>query len=198
MTVEFPANIVPNGAIASIVDRGGVQRGASALRVDRLGNHYRAAMTLPPLDDEDGARVVVSRLIRAKRQGLRVPYPLLSVDQSACGFGVVVDGAGQTGAYLRVRGLPVGVTVREGFWFSVQSSSGQHYLHNSGTNVTADADGRATLSVEDTMLRRSFADGSPVHFVRPMIEGLIDGSQQDWELAVDHFTRIEFTIEEAA
>lgn len=198
MTIEFPANIVPNGAIASIVDRGGVQRGASALRVDRLGNHYRAAMTLPPLDDEDGARVVVSRLIRAKRQGLRVPYPLLSVDQSGCGNSVVVDGAGQTGGSIRVRGLPPFAVVREGFWFSIESSSGQHYLHNSGSEVTAGIDGRATLSVADTLLRRSFADGVRVHLTRPMIEGLIDGSQQDWELAVDHFTRIEFTIEEAA
>lgn len=196
--LEFPPNIVPNGAIASIVDRGGVQRGASALRVDRLGNHYRIAMTLPPLDDEDGARVVVSRLIRAKRKGLRVPYPLLSVDQSGCGTGVVVDGAGQTGGSIRVRGLPPYAIVREGFWVSIESSSGQHYLHNVGADAAAGIDGRATLSVDDTMLRRSFADGARVHLVRPMIEGLIDGSEQDWELAVDHNTRIEFTIEEAA
>ncbi len=196
--LELPNHIAPNGATPALVDRGGVLRGASALRVNRLGSHYRIAMTLPPLDDAAGARIVVSRLIRAKREGLRVPYPLLSVDQSACGAGVAVDGAGQTGGVLRVRGLPAGAVVREGYWLSVQSSSGQHYLHNHGGDVAAGADGRAALLVGDTMLRRSFADGAGVHLVVPMIEGLIDGDEQAWGLSVDHNTAIEFTIEEAA
>lgn len=194
----LPNSIAPSGATPALVDRGGVQRGASALRVNRLGSHYRISLTLPPLNNAAGAAIVVSRLIRAKRQGLRVPYPLLSVDQSGCGNSVVVDGAGQTGGSLRVRGLPPFAVVREGFWFSVESSSGQHYLHNSGSEVTADIDGRATLSVEDTMLRRSFADGARVHLARPMIEGLIEGNEQEWDLAVDHNTRIAFVLEETA
>lgn len=196
--LELPPSVVPNFATPALVDRGATLRGASALRVNRLGSHYRIALTLPPLDDDAGARIVVSRLIRAKREGLRVPYPLLSVDQSACGSAVVVDGAGQVGGVLRVRGLPAGVAVREGFWLSVQSSAGQHYLHNHGGDVVADASGRAGLLVGDTMLRRSFADGAKVHLVTPMIEGLIDGSEQSWNLSVDHNTAIEFTIEEAA
>ncbi len=196
--IELPANIAPNGATPALVDRGGVLRGASALRVNRLGSHYRIGVSLPPLDDAAGARIVVSRLIRAKREGLRIPYPLLSVDQSACGTAVAVDGAGQTGGVLRVRGLPPGVVVREGYWLSVRSTSGQHYLHNHGGDVVAGADGRAALLVGDTMLRRAFADGAAVHLVRPMIEGLVEGNEQAWALAVDHNTSIEFTIEEAA
>lgn len=196
--LQLPEHIAPNGATPALVDRGGVLRGASALRVNRLGSHYRIAMTLPPLDDDAGARIVVSRLIRAKREGLRVPYPLLSVDQSACGSAVVVDGAGQVGGVLRVRGLPAGAVVREGYWLSVESSSGQHYLHNHGGDVVADGSGRAALLVGDTMLRRAFADGVKVHLVAPMIEGLIDGNEQSWGLSVDHNTAIEFTIEEAA
>lgn len=194
--LQFPDHIAPNGATPALVDRGGILRGASALRINRLGSHYRIAMTLPPLNDD--ARVVVSRLIRAKREGLRVPYPLLSVDQSACGTSVVVDGAGQVGGVLRVRGLPAGVTIREGYWLSVESSGGQHYLHNHGGDVVADGNGRAGMLVGDTMLRRAFADGAKVHLVKPMIEGLIDGSEQSWGLSVDHNTAIEFTIEEAA
>ncbi|MGW8189528.1 hypothetical protein [Sphingomonas hankookensis] len=196
--LTFPDHIAPNGATPALVDRGGVLRGASALRVNRLGSHYRIAMTLPPLDAAAGAAVVVSRLIRAKREGLRVPYPLLDVDQSACGVAVVVDGAGQVGGVLRVRGLPAGVTVREGYWLSIESSGGQHFLHNHGGDVIADGSGRAGLLVGDTMLRRSFADGARVHLVKPMIEGLIDGSEQAWSLSVDRNAGIEFTIEEAA
>lgn len=192
---EWPA---PNGATVTAVDRGGVLRGASALRVNRLGNHYRASVTYPPMNDAERARVFVSRLIRAKRQGLRLPYPLLDVDQSQCGNGVVVDGAGQAGASLALRGLSPAIVVREGFWMSVEDADGQHYLHNVGADVLVGADGRAVVSVADTLLRRDFADGARVHLVKPMIEGLVEGDDASWELAVDRNLSIAFMIEEAA
>lgn len=193
----LPNHIAPNGATPALVDRGGVLRGASAIRVDRLGSHYKLMVTLPPLFEDDG-RIVVSRLIRAKRQGLRMPYPLLSVDQGMCGSSVVVDGAGQSGSALAVRGLTPRVAVREGYWLSIETAAGQHFLHNVGAGVIADADGKAVLSVEDTMLRHPFDDGCRVHLVRPMIEGLVEGDEFAWGLAVDHRSEIQFTIEEAA
>ncbi|WP_230769782.1 hypothetical protein [Sphingomonas sp. Leaf4] len=196
--IELPPRPSPNAATPALVDRGGVMRGASAIRVNRLGNHYRISITYPPLDDEDRARVFVSRLIRAKRMGLRMPYPLLGVDQGRCGWSVVVDGGGQAGDKLKVRGLPRGGVVREGFWMSIEDASGQHYLHNIGAEVMADAAGKATLSVADTLLRRPFADGCRVHIARPMIEGVIDGDELSWELAIDHNTGISFVLEEAA
>lgn len=196
--ISLPEHPAPNGATPALVDRGGTLRGASALRVDRLGSHYRIGVTYPSLDDEDGARVFVSRLIRAKRQGLRMPYPLLGVNQGMCGHAVVVDGAGQAGSFLAVRGLNRGAVVREGFWVSIEDASGQHFLHNVGASVMAGADGKAVLDVSDTMLRRPFADGARVHITRPMIEGLIEGNELAWQLAVEHRTNIEFVIEEAA
>lgn len=195
--LSLPAFPAPNGATPALVDRGGVLRGASALRVNRLGSHYRIAVSYPPLDDDAGARVFVSRLIRAKSTGLRMPFPLLSVVQTV--FGVpVVDGAGQAGGTLAVRGLGPRTVVREGYWASIEDADGQHYLHNIGSGVIADADGRATLDVSDTMLRCPFVDGARVHLITPMIEGLIAGNEFEWRLAVDHNTGIEFEIEEAA
>lgn len=194
--IVLPPHIAPNSAAMAFIDRGGTLRGASALRVDRLGSHYRAMMTLPTLEDAD-ARIAVSRMIRAKRQGLRVPYPL-ATDQGQCGSGVVVDGAGQSGSALAVRGLTPRVTVREGYWLSIETADGQHFLHNVGASVMADGAGKAVLDVSDTMLRRPFSDGARVHLVRPMIEGLIEGNEREWQIAVDHRTQVEFTIEEAA
>ena len=196
--ITLPAYPAPNGATAALVDRGGTLRGASALRVDRLGSHYRIGVTYPALDEEDKARVFVSRLIRAKRQGLRMPYPLLGVNQGMCGNAVVVDGAGQAGASLAVRGLIPHAAIREGYWLSIEDATGQHYLHNVGEQVIAGADGKAVIDVSDTMLRRPFPDGARVHFTQPMIEGLIEGNEAAWQLAVDHRTSIEFVIEEAA
>lgn len=195
--IEFPSHLVPNGAEPSIVDRGAVLRGASAIRIDRAGSHYRIAVSHPPYRSQDDGRVVVSRLIRAKRQGLRIPYPLLSVDQGECGSSVVVDGAGQAGALLAIRGLNRGAVVREGYWLSIEAGTGQHYLHNVGAGVMADGDGRAVLDVSDTNLRFPFADGDRVHLIRPMIEGVIDGDEQRWSLSVEHNVAIEYVIEEA-
>lgn len=196
--IELPPVPAPNDMAATLVDRGGVLRGASALRVNRQGNHYRVGIAYPPLDDRDRARVFVSRLIRAKRLGLRLPYQLGGVDQGRCGWGVVVDGEGQGGDTLRVRGLNRGTVVREGFWMSIEDVDGQHYLHNVGGEAVADANGRATLSVADTLLRRPFADGCKVHLARPMIQGLIEGDELSWQLAVDQNTAISFVLEEAA
>ena len=197
--ITLPMIPAPNGATPALVDRGGTLRGLSALRVNRKGSHYRIAVRYPPLDSADDGRIWVSRLIRAKRLGLRLPYPLLGVDQGRCegAGGAMVDGAGQAGTLLRVRGLNPNATVREGYWLSIEDGDGQHYLHNVGAGVMAEADGTAVLVIEPE-LRVPFVDGGRVHITQPMIEGLVEGDAQAWELAVDHNIGIEFQIEEAA
>lgn len=193
--IVLPANPAPNGAIPSLVDRGGVLRGASALRVNRQGDHFKVEISHPPLRSSDEGRIFVARLIRAKSEGLRIPYPLLGVDQSGLG-NPVIDGAGQAGRTLAVRGLTVGAVVREGFWFSIPDTTGQHYLYNVGADAVANSTGRATLTITP-MLRRPYADGTQVFLGQPMIEGLVEGSEQSWQLSVDHLIGIGYTIEEA-
>jgi hypothetical protein len=195
--VELPSWAVPNGASPAFLDFGNVLRpstGAELLRVDRLGSRYKVRLSFPPFTDPDQGRIIVSRLIRAKRMGLRIEYPLTHRQplQDA-----VVDGAGQAGTTLAIRGLHAGMTVREGFWLNAVRSNGQHFLHNVGREVIADAGGRAAIPLSE-MLRRPFADGDRVKFVRPMVEGLVDGDEQAWSLSVEHFVGIEFTVEEAA
>jgi len=194
--IVLPPWAVPNGAGPAFVDSGAVLRGPGgvALRVDRLGSHYRVGYRFPPFGDPDQARVVVSRLIRAKRKGLRVEYPLSAPQRIT---DAVVDGAGQAGTALRVRGLYRGSVVREGWWLSVERADGQHFLHNVAGQAIADQTGRATLALSE-MLRWPFADGARVHLVRPMIQGLVDGSEQAWAVSVEGDVEIEFTVEEAA
>lgn len=195
--IELPNWVVPNGASPSFMDFGGVLRpssGAALLRVDRLGSRYKAKLSFPPFTDPEQGRVIVSRMIRAKRAGVRVEYPLICPQPLQDG---VVDGAGQAGTTLNIRGLFRQSVVREGYWISIVRSTGQHFLHNVAGEVIVGADGRASLPLSE-MLRWPFADGDQVKFVRPMIEGLIDGDEQAWSLSVEHFTSIEFTVEEAA
>lgn len=195
--IELPEWAVPNGASAALVDAGGVMRSplnTAALRVDRPGSHYRIALSFPVFDEPRDGRVIVSRLIRAKRQGLRVPYPLPE-SQGAVGS-PVVDGAGQAGLTLMVRGLTPRVAIREGFWLSIEAASGQHFLHNVAGEVLAGADGRAALTLSE-MLRAPFLDGARVHLARPMVEGVVDGGEQAWSLSVEHQVSIECMLEEA-
>lgn len=194
--IDLPEWAIPNGATPSFMDFGSILRpstGAGLLRVDRLGSRYKVKLSFPPFTDQAQGRIIVSRLIRAKRMGLRTEYPLVCPQplQDAA-----VDGAGQAGTTLNVRGLVSHSVVREGFWLSVVRASGQHYLHNVAGEVIADADGLAALPLSE-MLRWPFADGDKVKLVRPMIEGIVDGDEQAWSLSIEHFIGIEFTVEEA-
>jgi hypothetical protein len=194
--IELPSWAVPNAASPSFMDFGGILRpstGAGVLRIDRLGSRYKVNFGFPPFTDPNHGRIIVSRLIRAKRAGLRVEYPLFCPQPLQNG---VVDGVGQSGTTLNVRGLFRSSVIREGFWINVVRSTGQHFLHNVAGSVVVGDDGRAALPLSE-MLRWPFADGDLVKFSKPMIEGIVDGDEQAWNLSVEHFTGLEFTVEEA-
>ena len=194
--IEFPDNIAPNGCTPTLMDYGGVLRsaiGGATQKIDRLGSRFRVELSFPPMTESDG-RIFVSRLIRAKREGLRVEYPLLSVDQGLPGS-PVVNLAGQTGFALSVRGLTPNYTGKEGFWLSIVNS-GQHYMHNVAGNFTASAAGLATIPIFPA-LRVPFLDADVVHLGKPMIEGLVDGDEIGWQMSLAHHIEFSVAIEEA-
>lgn len=196
--IEFPAFAVPNGATPSMLDFGGTLRpalGGPIQRVNRQGSRYRVAMTFPPFVGDQNGRIVLARLLRAKLEGGRLEYPLPQ-PQPVSGA-PVVDGAGQAGSILTVRGVQRGTAIREGWWLSVEDASGQHFLHNIAGGVIVDQAGKVAIPITP-MLRKPFADGCQVHLVKPMIEGLIDGDELGWSVSVENFIGIAFTIEEAA
>lgn len=194
--IEFPDDIAPNGCTPTLVDYGGVLRsaiGGATQKIDRLGSRFRVELTYPPMFEADG-RIFVSRLIRAKREGLRVEYPLLSVDQGLPGL-PKVNGAGQTGFALAVDGLTPNYSGKEGYWLSIVRA-GQHYLHNVSANFTADAAGVATIPIYPA-LRIPFLDNDVVHLGKPMIEGVVDGDEIGWQMSLAHHIEFSVTIEEA-
>ncbi|WP_370169827.1 hypothetical protein [Sphingobium abikonense] len=189
------------GAVAaatpSFVDNGGTIRGATnakGLRVDRLGSHYRAAITIG-IGSANARAALISDLIRAKQEGLRLPYPLMGVDQGAPGS-PVMDGANQAGRVINLRGLTPGYVAAKGYWLSIVAATGQHYLHNVHVAGTAGGDGKVTITLAEH-LRELFADGATVKLATPVIEGEISGNEQSWELRRgDRVEGIGFTIEE--
>jgi hypothetical protein len=196
--ITFPDDIVPNGATPSMLEYGGVIRpatGAETLNLLRNGNRFRVDMTLAPQTAE-ARRVAVARLLSAKTEGLRVAYPLQGVDQSG-GGSMVVNGAGQSGNAIALRGGTPGFVIREGWWLSLVRADGRHYLHNVRAPWTIGGDGAALVAISPN-LRHPFADGATVNLAMPMIEGLVDGAIS-WNLQVGGIIDgIGFSIEEVA
>lgn len=195
--IELPASPAPRDVSPRLIDFGIVLRpatGAAITRIERPGSRFSAEFSFPPMMPEV-ARVFVSRLLQAKAEGLRMPFPLLGVSQGLPGS-PVVDGAGQSGTTLLVRGFTANYLVREGYWLSIEDADGQHYLHNAVAAVAADATGDASLTIWPP-LRVPFADGDAVHLAKPMIEGLVT-SEASWPLPVSKRVEVSFTLEEAA
>lgn len=194
--IEFPALPAPNGCTPSLIDYGGVLRsaiGGATQKIDRLGSRFRVDLTYPPMEEVDG-RIFISRLIRAKREGLRVEYPLLSVDQGLPGS-PLVDGSGQTGFTLNAKGLTPNYVGKEGYWLSIVRS-GQHYLHNVSANFAADASGDAAIPIYPA-LRVPFLDNDAINLGKPMVEGIVDGDEIAWQMSLAHHIEFSVTIEEA-
>jgi hypothetical protein len=195
--IVFPDEVVPNNIIPALIDFGGVQRpplGGKILRINRLGNRYRASVSLPPIPSVDLGRIVVSRLLKAKTQGLRIDFPLCGVDQGEPGS-PLVKGANQAGGSIIMDGFAPGYVMREGYWFSVVTNS-QHYLYNVAADAVADGSGNVTVPIVP-WLRRPPADNDVVYVIQPMLEGLVAGDEQRWNYSLAHHLNIEFEIEEA-
>lgn len=194
--IELPADMRPNNARPSLIDFGITLRpplGGPVQRVDRPGSRFGLVLSFPPMR-EDRANVAISRLMRAKSEGLRVPFPLL-VRQGSPGF-PVIDGADQSGTTLAVRGGQPNWRWREGWWLSVRASDGQHYLHNFRSAGALDASGDGDLPIWP-MLRAPFVDGDEVHAARPMIEGLPLGEASEWEIPVGGLISLSVPFEES-
>lgn len=202
--IELPPGAFPNGANPSLLDFGGIIRpatGAKILRLNRGGSRYRVAMTLPVKSGDD-ARRIVARLLAAKSEGLKVEYPLQGVDQGnpirADGSTFAVNGAGQSGNTILLRGGVPAYAAKEGFWLTIHNGNrnAQGYLHNVKVGGIADASGALPLAITPN-LRNPFPDGAHVEFAKPTIEGLVD-NDISWQLAIGELVdSLTFTIEEA-
>lgn len=193
--IELPNECCAASADHELVDFGFFQRGAlgaETARINRAGNRYRVSFVYGPYYQDLGSKVV-ARLQSAKTEGLRVPYPL-PISQGSPGT-PLVDGAGQSGTTLNIKGLAAGYTCREGYWLSIETAAGRHYLHSVKTGGQADATGDLSV-VLNTALLTEFADGDTVHLAKPMIEGWLVEGGDNWPSNADKTVTVSFTLEE--
>lgn len=180
----------PNRMGVDLLDFGFDQTGASDQRVDRPGGRYVLTFSWPteimrpPL-----ASRFLSRLKRGKRQGVQLDV-LCPRPQGNPGF-PVVDGAGQSGSELDVRGLTPGYVAQEDFWLTIVETDGTAYLHSVYETVGASDTGTATLQIEPP-LRAPFPDGARVELGRPFIQGTLVG--ETFSYAFEQLRQVPLTV----
>lgn len=192
--ITLPASPAVQHVNEDELDFGLFQRpglGAPATRVDRLGNRITAELQLPPMP-ADEARVFAVRIKQGKSEGLRVPWPLMGIDQGNPGS-PVVNGSGAGGTSLPVRGVTPGYTFKEGWWLNAVDSAGAFFLHQAKA-TTVFAGGTGTLSVWPP-LRADLSDGNLLVMDEPMIEGWVT-SHSPFPRPTDHNVTLSFTLEE--
>lgn len=195
--IALPDGVGPGDASPALMDFGFLQRtgsGGETTRINRMGSRYRVGFTFGPYHSAVG-NLMVARLLAAKSEGIRLPYPLLE-SQGAPGA-PLVDGAGQSGSTLLLKGLTPGYVCREGYWLSIVDENGRHYLHNVRTGGRASGAGALSAGITP-MLRWPYLNNAVVHLAKPMIEGWVEGDEWAWRLSVDQVIPIEFSVEEAA
>lgn len=123
---------------------------------------------------------------------LDIPQP--GVDVGSPGS-PVVDGAGQTGTTLAIRGGSASYAFTP-FQFISIISGGQRYTYQVVEAVTLSALGAGSLSLEPE-LRGSLADGDVVEVLAPKIEGFVKLPRAAFRLdAAGIMSNLTFTIEE--
>lgn len=181
----------------TLIDFGGVlssQQGSDDQRLNRIGNRFMLKVDMGLLDTESDGRVIIARLARAMTEGAIFSFPQ---SMAVTGQGApVVNGAGQTGSTINLRGFTPGFTAYEGCFFHILYG-GRRYLHGIAADTVADASGNMALPIWP-MLRISPNDGATCEFESPQIEGFLFGENGlPWSLPASPYTSVGFTIREA-
>ena len=154
--------------------------GGAVQTLMRLGTRHAWEISIPTMPTEPLGRIWAAQLRLAKLFGALIPWGQDGFRNQVLGApAVVVDGAGQSGMTLSLRGIdPRGSVARLGQAFSVVSS-GRRYLYFVAAETIVGPDGRMTVPVFP-MLRVFPADGDACEFAKPMIQGSLSGNQVKW------------------
>lgn len=199
--IELPEWPGPRSVTPREMDFGGFLEapgGAETQRANHPGNRYAATFEMPILENAKEGRIWVNRLLKGKKVGARIAYPLLDFDPGTPnrpdGSPIIVDGAGQSGVMLAVQNIWPGYAFVEGQPISLEIS-GQHYLDFVAEPAVVAANGKVTIQLTN-MLRKPLVVGSILHVAKPMMEGFVMGDAFSWEIALERYFNISFEIRE--
>lgn len=159
--------------------------GGETQTIHRLGTRHAIDITIPLMRTEPDGRNWAADLSLAKLYGA-----IVHVRQAGFKIGIpgnpVVDGAGQLGSLITLRGFTPGYAMRYGQWLNL-TVGGILFLYRAAQMTIAAPDGRMTLPLFP-MLRRSPEDGSVVGVADPKLQGSLSGNEVAWTELTSPFT----------
>lgn len=180
MTILLPAKRGVKIDRPRMIDFGGPLKpilGGPVTTLLRLGTRHAIDVTIPLMRTEPDGRRWSALLRMAKIEGAAI---YLRQDGLAIGNpgGPVVDGGGQTGTTLNLRGFTAGYQMRLGQAFS-QVIAGRRRVYFAAADTAAAGDGRMSLPIFP-MLRAIAPDGTAAEVAQPIIQGSLAGNEVAW------------------
>lgn len=152
--------------------------GGPTQTIMRLGTRWSIDVTIPIMRAEPDGRQWAAKLAMGKIYGVAMYFRQDGLRIGMPGTEVAVDGAGQTGFALAMRGFRPGYAIRLGQAFSIVTSN-QRYLYFAGASAVAGSDGKVNLPIYP-MLRVSPVDGDICEWAAPIIQGSLSGNEVAW------------------
>lgn len=199
MTIALPSSPSPESGSPLFRDFGGVLEpfmGGPEQRINRVGARFGVRIAMPIFADESEGQLFVARLLRARHDRLLMKWPLGRFDPGATGA-PKISAAVPSGSTISIKGLAPNYAVKEGQFFSVLHG-GRYYIYMFAAPGVASAGGNLTVNIFP-MLRTSLSVNDSMQVDQPMIEGYVSaGDEISWEMSVEKYVSLSFSIMEAA
>jgi hypothetical protein len=128
-------------------------------------------------------------------QTLTIPQPGLAIGSP--GSSVQVDGSGQTGNVLKLKGLPAAYAAKQGQFIAV-ITGGVRYVYRLRADATANGSGVLDAPV-NPLIRQAHLNNDAVEVAAPKVTGFVTLSTPSSAININrHVPTIAFTIEERA
>jgi hypothetical protein len=166
--------------------------GGAVQRLNRKGTRYAIDVELPPMTYVQG---MAWNDIWAEADTVLMNVPQPGLDTT--GFGSpLVNGSGQSGRVINLKGLTAGKTLLKGQYISIVTG-GQRYLYKVASDGGVAGDGTTALTLQ-TLQRTPHLNNDVIEVLTPKIEGFARPSDDLFQIGVDRLVVPKFTIEERA
>ncbi len=150
-------------------------------RIERLGSRWRAVIQFEAMTAAQ-ARLWDGVDVEADTVRWAIPQQELAIGSP--GSSVQVNGSGQTGNEIDLKGLPAGYVIRAGQYLSI-ITGGVSYLYRARAAATASGSGTVTVPIQP-LIRAAHLNNDAVNLAAPIIEGFVQsaGRTQAWRRKV--------------
>lgn len=157
----------------------------------RKGSHYSYEMALEPVSHAEAMDWLG---LRNEADTVIIEIPQMGLEIGAPGA-TRVNGSGQSGASLAIKGFTPSYAVRKGQCFNHLGSDGVLRIYVADADIIADGSGNATVPLE-TMLNWPPLNNDIIDFADVRIEGFAAVERGSFLQDGDGWHRIRFTVEE--